>query len=72
MIFGDNLWRLPMWSDPVRYKNEQTSPMKRNTLALVPTAAALEALAQPSLQTKKPCSLFTTCGATRGVTKPQN
>jgi hypothetical protein len=20
MIFGDNLWRLPMWSDPVRYK----------------------------------------------------
>jgi hypothetical protein len=49
MIFGDNLWRLPMWSDPVRYKNEQTSPIKRNTLALVPTTAALEALAQPSL-----------------------
>jgi hypothetical protein len=49
MIFGDNLWRLPMWSDPVRYKNEQTSPIKTNTLALVPTAAALEALAQPSL-----------------------
>jgi hypothetical protein len=38
-----------MWSDPVRYKNEQTSPIKTNTLALVPTAAALEALAQPSL-----------------------
>ena len=34
---------------PVRYKNDQTSPTKRNTLALVPTAAALEALAQPSL-----------------------
>ncbi len=49
MIFGDNLWRLPMWSDPVRYTNDQTSPTKRNTLALVPTAAALEALAQPSL-----------------------
>ena len=38
-----------MWSDPVRYTNDQTSPTKRNTLALVPTAAALEALAQPSL-----------------------
>jgi hypothetical protein len=49
MIFGENLWRLPMWSDPVRYKNDQTSPTNRNTLALVPTAAALEALAQPSL-----------------------
>ena len=24
MIFGDNLWRLPMWSGQVRYKNEQT------------------------------------------------
>ncbi len=49
MIFGDNLWHLPMWSDPVRYTNDQTSPTKRNTLALVPTAADLEALAQPSL-----------------------
>jgi hypothetical protein len=49
MIFGDNLWRLPMWSDPVRYKNDQTSPTKRNALARVPTAPALEALAQPSL-----------------------
>ncbi len=49
MIFGNNLWRLPMWSDLVRYTNDQTSPTKRNTLALVPTAAALEALAQPSL-----------------------
>ena len=49
MIFGDNLWRLPMWSDPVRYKNDQMSPTQRNTLALVPAAAALEALAQPSL-----------------------
>ena len=49
-IFGDNLWRLPMWSDPVRYTNDETSPTKRNTLALVPTAAALQALAQqPSL-----------------------
>jgi hypothetical protein len=47
MIFGDNLWHLPMWSDPVRYTNDQTSPTNRNTLALVPTAAALEALAQP-------------------------
>jgi hypothetical protein len=49
MIFGDNLWRLPMCSDPVRYTNDQASPTNRNTLALVPTAAALEALAQPSL-----------------------
>jgi hypothetical protein len=49
MIFGDNLWHLPMWSDPVRYTNDQTSPTNRNTLTLVPTAAALEALAQPSL-----------------------
>jgi hypothetical protein len=49
MIFGDNLWCLPMWGDPVRYINDKTSPVKRNTLALVPTAAALEALAQPSL-----------------------
>jgi hypothetical protein len=49
MIFGENLWRLPMWRDPVRYKNDQTSPTKANTLALVPIAAALEALAQPSL-----------------------
>jgi hypothetical protein len=47
MIFGENLWRLPMWSDPVRYTNDQTSPTKRNTLAFVPTAAA--ALAQLSL-----------------------
>ena len=39
MMFGDNLWRLPMWSDPVRYTNDQTSPAKRHTLALVPTAA---------------------------------
>jgi hypothetical protein len=50
MIFGDNLWRLPMWSDPVRYTNDQTSPTKRNTLALVPPAAVLEASAQPSLE----------------------
>ena len=49
MIFGNNLWRLPMWSDSVRYTNDQTSTTKGNTLALVPTAAALEALAQPSL-----------------------
>ena len=49
MIFGDNLWLLPMWSDPVRYKNDQMSPTQRNTLALVPAAAALETLAQPSL-----------------------
>ena len=49
MIFGDNLWRLPMWSDPVRYTNDQTSLTKRITLVLVPLAAALEALAQPSL-----------------------
>jgi hypothetical protein len=37
-----------MWSDLVRHTNDQTSPTKTNTLALVPTAAALEALAQPS------------------------
>jgi hypothetical protein len=49
MTFGDNLWRLPMWSDQVRYTNVQTSPIKRNTLALVPTATALETLAQRSL-----------------------
>ncbi len=48
MIFGDNLWRLPLWSDPVRYTNDHTSPIKRNTLAFVPTAATLKALAQPS------------------------
>jgi hypothetical protein len=48
MIFGDNLWRLPMWSDPVRYSSDHTSPTKGST-ALVPTAAALEALAKPSL-----------------------
>jgi hypothetical protein len=44
-IFGDNLWLLPMWSDPVRYTNDQTSPTNTNTLAFVPTAATLEALA---------------------------
>jgi hypothetical protein len=49
MIFGDNLWRLPMWSDPVRYTKDQTSPTNRNTLTLVPTAEALEAMAQLSL-----------------------
>ena len=38
-----------MWSDPVRYINDETSPVNRNTLALMPPAAALEALAQPSL-----------------------
>ena len=27
MIFGDNLWRLPMWSDQVRYINDETSPV---------------------------------------------
>jgi len=48
-IFGDSLWCLPMWSDPVHYINDETSPVNRNTLALVPTAAALEALAKPSL-----------------------
>jgi hypothetical protein len=31
MLFGDNLWRLPIWSDPVRYTNDQTSATKRNT-----------------------------------------
>ncbi len=34
---------------PDGYKNDQTSPTKRNTLAIVPRAAALEALAEPSL-----------------------
>ena len=38
-----------MWSDPVRYTNDQTSPTKRNTFAIVPTAKDLKALAQPSL-----------------------
>jgi hypothetical protein len=46
-----------MWSDPVRYTNDQKSPTKRNTLALVPTAAALEALAQPSLQDQEAMQL---------------
>ena len=32
MIFGDNLWRLPMWSDQVRYINDEPSPVNRNTL----------------------------------------
>ena len=49
MIFGDNLCRLPMWSDQVRHTNDETSPYKINTLALVPTATALEVLAHPSL-----------------------
>jgi len=65
MIFGDNLWRLPMWSDPARYINDETSPVNRNTLALVPTAAALEALAQPSL----PDQESTTCGAILATTR---
>ena len=38
-----------MWSDLVRYMNDETSPVNTSTLELVPTAAALEALAQPSL-----------------------
>ena len=38
-----------LWSDLVRYINDETSPVNRNTLALVPPAADLEALAQPSL-----------------------
>lgn len=37
MIFGNNLWRLTMWSDPVRYTNDQESTTKGNTLPLVPT-----------------------------------
>jgi hypothetical protein len=49
MIFGNNLWRLPTWSDLVRYMNDETSPVNTSTLELVPTAAALESLAQPSL-----------------------
>ena len=49
MTFGDNLWRLPMWSDPVRYTSDQVAPTASKTSAFVPTAAALEALAQPSL-----------------------
>jgi hypothetical protein len=54
-----------MSSDPVRYTNHQTSPATtKNTLALVPTAAALEALAQPSLPDQEAYSLSTTCGAT--------
>ena len=38
-----------LWSDLVRYINDETSPVNRNTLALVPPAVDLEALAQPSL-----------------------
>jgi hypothetical protein len=50
MSFGDNLWRCLCGSSAqVRYTNDETSPTKRNTLVLVPSAAALEALAQPSL-----------------------
>ena len=26
MTFGDNLWRLPMWSDPARYTSDQVAP----------------------------------------------
>mgnify|MGYP007046309655 FL=1 len=49
MTFGDNLWRLPMWSDPARYTSDKVAPTASKTSAFVPTAAALEALAQPSL-----------------------
>ena len=48
MSFEDNLWRLPMWSQPVRYQGEPTHTAS-TPVAFVPTAAALNALAQPSL-----------------------
>ena len=41
MTFGDNLWRLPIWSDPIRYTSDQVPPTARKTSAFVPTAAAL-------------------------------
>jgi len=37
MIFGDNLWRLPMWSDPVRYINDETSPVNREMMLFIGT-----------------------------------
>src|SRR6056300_219008 len=42
MTFGDNLWRLPMWSDPARYTSDKVAPTASKTSAFVPTAAALE------------------------------
>ena len=68
MIFGE-IYGLPLWSDPVRYTNGQTSPTKRITLALVSTAAALDALAQPSLPDQEACSLSLTRGATPATTR---
>jgi len=44
MTFGDNLWRLPMWSDSARYTSDQVAPTASKTSAFVPTAAALAAL----------------------------
>ena len=45
MTIGDNLWRLTMWNDPVRYTSDQVPLTASKTSAFVPTAAALEALA---------------------------
>jgi hypothetical protein len=41
--------RLPMWSNPARYTSDQVPHTASKTSAFVPTAAALEALAQPPL-----------------------
>jgi hypothetical protein len=49
IMFGDNLWHFPTWSDPVRYTSDQVPPTASKTSAFVPTAAALKALAQPSI-----------------------
>ena len=38
-----------MWSDPARYTSDKVTPTASKTLTFVPTAAALEVLAQPSL-----------------------
>lgn len=48
MVFGDTLCVL-MCSDPVRYTGEQVHTTIRTTSTLVPNAAALDALSQPSL-----------------------
>ena len=49
MTLGDNLWRLPIGSDPVRYTCDQVPPAWSKTSSFVPTAAALKTLAQSSL-----------------------
>ena len=48
MTFEDNLWKLPMWSQPVRYEGARASSVSKPA-AYVPTAAVLKSLAQPSV-----------------------